>query len=514
MLQHSGSSPPLFEFREAPGPYSVGFQIVEQYDYSRVFREPIDALGAPYSGERARPLQTLIWYPAQANDAASMTVGDYWSLWTTETSFGRPVFSVRAREWRSAIQASLTKPLRAVAKAAPIEKRFPVVIYAPSFSSVAWENADLCEYLASHGYLVMASPNMGAMTRNMTVDLAGIHAQARDISFLVGYAASLPNTDMAGIGVVGFSWGGISNLFAAAADDRIRALVAFDGSLRYRPGLVHQGGVHPERMTIPLLYFAQGGLSLEEQAYFLSGCPSHAQGPNVLNAWTAGDLISVRMLGMTHGAFSSMFQRNEDVWQDFFDKELPGGQVADYGREDLMLGYAWTARYTRAFLDAYLKQDAAADDFLRRDPIDNGVPARVMAVQVRPAEEFNTGLRAFRACVAREGFERIGDICAAMRKECAHFELHEASLVAWAEELIDAWRLEQALAVLKLNVELHSTSSGAYSLLGRLYEMLAEPERALEHYQLALKRDRRNPTARRRSRVLELQSMERRARRA
>jgi hypothetical protein len=45
----------------------VGLNVVEQYDYSRVYRHSTDALGKPYSGERARPLQTLVWYPAQKN---------------------------------------------------------------------------------------------------------------------------------------------------------------------------------------------------------------------------------------------------------------------------------------------------------------------------------------------------------------------------------------------------------------------------------------------------------------
>jgi dienelactone hydrolase len=58
---------------------------------------------------------------------------------------------------------------------------FPVLIYAPSDSSVSWENADLCEYFSSHGYVVLASPSMGASTRDMTDDLDGINAQARDI---------------------------------------------------------------------------------------------------------------------------------------------------------------------------------------------------------------------------------------------------------------------------------------------------------------------------------------------
>jgi dienelactone hydrolase len=75
---------------------------------------------------------------------------------------------------------------------------------------------------------------------------------------------------MSAIAVAGFSWGGISNLFAAARDNRIDALVALDGSMRYYPGLVKQGDVHPEQMAIPLLFFAQGGVTLEDQERYLN----------------------------------------------------------------------------------------------------------------------------------------------------------------------------------------------------------------------------------------------------
>jgi dienelactone hydrolase len=154
------------------------------------------------------------------------------------------------------------------AQCSQLAGRFPVVvIYAPSLSSMAWENADLCEYLASHGYVVVASPDMGATSREMTVDLGGIDAQAQDISFLIGYAQTLPNTEMSEIAVAGFSWGGISNLFAAARDNRIDALVALDGSMRYFPGLVKAAtDVHPEQMAIPMLFFTQGPTSVLETA--------------------------------------------------------------------------------------------------------------------------------------------------------------------------------------------------------------------------------------------------------
>jgi hypothetical protein len=47
---------------------------------------------------------------------------------------------------------------------------------------------------------------------------------------------------------------------------RIDALVSMDGSMRYYPGLVKMAGdVHPERMTIPLLFF-----TAEDANFFFS----------------------------------------------------------------------------------------------------------------------------------------------------------------------------------------------------------------------------------------------------
>jgi hypothetical protein len=61
-------------------------------------------------------------------------------------------------------------------------------------------------YLASHSYVVIAGPDMGATTRSMTMDLEGVEAQARDISFLIGFARTLPDADVSELAVAGFSW--------------------------------------------------------------------------------------------------------------------------------------------------------------------------------------------------------------------------------------------------------------------------------------------------------------------
>jgi dienelactone hydrolase len=289
-----------------------------------------------------------------------MTVDDYVQLADTEIHFNAP--DEKENRWRSLLKTSFDIPLSAVREAKPAKGRYPVLIYAPGDSSVSWENADLCEYLASHGYVVLASPSMGVSTRNMTDDLDGINAQARDISFLITYARSLPDTDLSEVAVVSWSWGGISSLFASARDPRIDALVEMDGSVRYYPGLVQRAGdLHPERMTIPLLRFTRN-VSLEDLEND-DAPPADKVGPNVLNTWIHGDLLTVNMLGMAHPEFSSMFQRRKSA-QRFAEI-----QVADYEREDANTSYAWVALYTLNLLGAYLKHNASAKAFLDRPPL-------------------------------------------------------------------------------------------------------------------------------------------------
>ena len=353
------SSP--FKFTEEPGPHAVGLSVVDLRDASR-----------PFGNARSRLLQALVWYPAKTSASLPMTVGDYVRLTLTEPELHA--------KWMSRVGSSLATPLRANRDAAAAAGRYPVVIYAPSDSSVSWENADLCEYLASHGYVVIASPSMGARTRDMTDDLPGIEAQARDISFLIDYAKTLSNTDMSVVAVASFSWGGISDLFAAAKDDRIDALISLDGSKRYFPGLVKRAGyVHPEKLPIPLLAFTRGEITLETVASQLN-TPDNI-GPSVLNAWTHGDLLTVEMVAMAHQQFSSMLERRAT---HYLDDELPG-----YAWDEGSASYRWVARYTLWFLDAYLKHDAPSLARLKAAPATNGVPRHVMNASFRAANTAN-----------------------------------------------------------------------------------------------------------------------------
>lgn len=483
------AAPPLphFTFTQPAGPYAVGLKVVDQYDHSRVYRPRTDNLGQPVQGERARPLQTLVWYPATRTRASPVTVGDYVKLVDTETRFDKPDTTSR-KPWITRVDPYLKAPMWAVRNAPAASGHYPVVIYAPSLSSTSWENADLCEYLASHGYVVIASPSLGVSTREMSDDLAGANAQAADISFLIGYAQTLADADVSEVAVAGFSWGGLANLFAAARDNRIDALVALDGSLRYFPDLVQKAAdVNPGQMTLPLLYFTEGPLSIEKLAAY-KGLRQKA--PSVLNAWTHGDLLTVHMLGMVHLEFASMFDRNPVFWRGFHYV-----QKADYGPQDGMVSYGVVAQYTLKFLDAYLKHDALAMAYLKQTPARNGIPRHLVDSQFRAAQGMAPTLDAFRARLGRQGFAHASALYAEIRNKQPDFVLKEASMDAWGQALLLGGHDAESIAILKLNTEIYPRSTQAFESLGVAYAVAGKKQLALLSYRKALELDPGNTGA-------------------
>jgi hypothetical protein len=164
-----------FTFSNPPGPHAVGVKLVQQYDRTRLYKGRVDlATGEPVQGERARPIQTMVWYPA-ARGGKPVTFREYLEMSPTEDDFTRSAADVKrmtdqrvddnAGTRRDALLRDLARPMQAVRYARAESGKFPVVIYAPSYSAAAIENTDLCEYLASQGYIVLSSPSPPRRTR-------------------------------------------------------------------------------------------------------------------------------------------------------------------------------------------------------------------------------------------------------------------------------------------------------------------------------------------------------------
>jgi dienelactone hydrolase len=419
---------------------------------------------------------------------------DYVRLAATEENFGRgqaeieAITAVLVRGWYETeagpaqARTELAGVMRARRDAAPAPGKFPVVIYAPSFGASPAENVDLCEYLASQGYLVIASPSMGLRSRGMTDDLEGIETQAADIAFLISYAHTLPQADVRKFAVAGFSWGGIANVFAAAKDNRIKALVNLDGSVRYFPELVTAAKyVTPTSVSAPMLFVAARPQSLEQIA---------ARGKPVasfLNEMKYADFYKLTMHPMEHFAFSSEALR--------FMSEAA---FTPYSRADVNRAYGWTVTYVHRFLDAYLKDDQAAKQFLAAPPAKNGIPAYMAALEVRLKNARPPSRETLAMELAQRGFEHAHEAYKAMRGRDAKFELKETELNSWGYSLLRSHRTRSAIEIFKLATVLYPDSANTYDSLGEAYAEDNDKPRAIENYRRSLQLNPENRNAARR----------------
>lgn len=478
------SGAPNFTYPNAAGAHGVGLRIVQQYDRSRVFKDKTDLVsGAPVKGERARPIQTLIWYPANfANNAAPLRYHDYLRAAATEVEFersaadvGRRVESMLKEEYANLSDAEArretARPMRAVRDAAPAPGKFPVVIYAPGSSASAHDNADLCEYLASQGYLVLASASLGANTRGINVDLEGAEAQAADISFLAGYAQTLAQADAGQMAVIGYSFGGLANVLAAARDDRIGALVALDGSVRYFPAVVQAAAyATPERLALPMLYLG-GTPYTAELMNRIKQVPTYS----LMNQMKYSDLYNVTMHTMSHAAFQSESLRLG-----------PEQRFGEYSRDEAALAHGWMGRYVLAFLNAYLKGERPALDFLNNPPKNNGVPAHLLSVDVHRAQGAPPTLATLAGNFAKNRHTDLPGVFQGMVKAEPGFKPGERALISWGEPFLEQKRYREAVQIFALANTLYPESGRATFYLALAYDKNQDNALAIAAYRRVL----------------------------
>ena len=466
-----------FTFSNPPGRHGVGLKVVQQYDYTRQYKTRVDMrTGEPASGERARPIQALVWYPA-ARGGKPVSFRDYVATTATEDDFTLDAEAVKRQrdarieslfgKRRDAVLREFAKPMLAVRDAKPDAGKYPIVIYAPSFSASAMENSDLCELLASQGYIVLASASMGPHTRSMTSDLEGLETQAADIAWLIGHARSLPGADTERVAVVGFSWGGLSNVLAAAKDDRIKAIVSLDGSVRGFREFVDGGKdaakyVTPARVAIPMLFVGRRPPTIEE----LNRSEVDTRF-SFLNGLAYSDLTVVTMLPMKHMDFSSYSVR---VGRE--------GSFGDYTRAEIALAHSWAARYALRFLDAHIKGDAASLAFLNNTPAANGAPPHMILTDVRRnGGKTPPTLENFVARLGKEGFERAIALHQEFIAQGAGFKLGPNEIYGWGSELESLGRHAQAREIFRLGAHL---SPNEIFLVECLAEMQAKSGQTLE----------------------------------
>lgn len=195
-------SPQLWGALDA-GPHAVGYRSYFLQDAKRGYVFERRERGA-------RPVLVSLWYPAEPATGAPLPYREY----LTPPALSQfPVFRARLEAFlldtvsddlftrkhaqlepaqRAFLDALLAMPARARRDASPAPGRFPVVLYHSGAAGSYEDNSVLCEYLASHGYVVMTSAFQSADGVHVGNNYGGSGAAWADMTVLLAHAATLP----------------------------------------------------------------------------------------------------------------------------------------------------------------------------------------------------------------------------------------------------------------------------------------------------------------------------------
>jgi tetratricopeptide (TPR) repeat protein len=465
-----------------PGPNAVGFKVKLQYDHSRTFRTKKNFEGKPQTGPRARPIQTLVWYPAKkSSNSKPMIFEEYVNLLANELNFDPPNANAKQQSVQRYIQQRagafqvsdngtrrlLSMQTAAIRDAPPQEGKFPLLIYAPGSSGTAFENSVFCEYMASNGYIVAALPSMGAYARNASVDLTGFYAYMQDIEFVIGSMHDFPNVDPDRLAIAGFSMGGSAATLVQMRNTDIDAVVYFDTGIVF--DIV-------DSWFGPSNYYDVN--SLRAPQLYLTRSDSPGINTNFVDRIHYADTYSIMFdEGHRHADFIS---------EGIFAGLIPGYLTQDPPKDPKVL-FETVCTYAHHFLDGYLMKDPSQLKYLEQKPEDNALAANYFTIEVKKAGEAPP--RDFElASMVREqsSVDQLRQIFEKAKKNADVPVFRETTVNQLGYEFLFQGNSELAVQLFELNVQAFPKSANAYDSLSEAYDRAGKKDRAIESVRKAL----------------------------
>jgi len=337
------------------GPYPVGVTTTLFVDASRtdaVTKEP-------------RTLVTEIWYPA-TDETRSLPKNKFSDFipggvspvlgGLLRTAYKLSVDELNTRFWNSSVRDARVR-----------EGRFPLVIFSHGNRGLRFQNTFWCDYLASHGYVIVSADHTGnaavAIIKGKSILFQSTEREhsaqdrPRDVSFLLdqmtGWNSGADSRfagklDLTTVTAAGMSFGSFTAIKVADADPRFKAVVA----MAYAPTEGHTN------LTVPSL------LMLGEEDATI--------GPNgiaAIRANFAAHRGPAYLFGMKHGghySFTDMFKLNPT-----FGDGVGTGKRKDTGETitftNMETTYQMINSYTIAFLGYYVKGEHEFLPFLTKN---------------------------------------------------------------------------------------------------------------------------------------------------
>ncbi|MDC6384865.1 prolyl oligopeptidase family serine peptidase [Muricauda sp. SK9] len=470
------------------GKYNVGFRHYTISDSTRTYSRIYDYTKTTI----ARPISVSMWYPSGQNveGLEPLQVVDYFEILKKEEEWEH-LPNEQLLNWfyysnTPENQKHLEEKTTAYAKAEFGKGKFPLILYTPSYQASSIENFALCEYLASHGFVVMSGPSRGTDTRWFSSNNAKeMETQARDVEFLMKEAGKSPIVDHDKMAVMGFSFGGLSNIIVQNRNDNVKAIVSLDGTERYQYGLLNQSPffdaqkidvpyIHMAQKSIPEIVLKEDKIDAELNTKF-----------QLYDSISNGKSYRLKFHHLTHSHFSTLgvLFANRDPRQDKSDPEI-------------MESYKWVAVYALHFLEATLKNDKKALDFIENGPSDNGVPSRLVTQTIKQPKIREFNFQDFNDLASSQNYENLSQLYDSIVKNHPSFQMPEADLNTLGLQLVfNPNRSSQGIHVFKLATTLFPNSFNLYDSLAEGYLYLGDKEKAIQSFEKSLELNSQNQNA-------------------
>ena len=457
-----------------PGSYAVGFKTIEKYDYSRVFQPKTDYFGNIQEGERARPIQICIWYPAIADsDNWPMVYGEYVYPYPENENFINLLSNLQNRELQTLMTATGNRGVVADAMnggfaglrdAQAAEGQFPLLLYFPDLTGSYCEQAVLCEYLASRGFIVATTHSLGMSSLNPEPIPADLENMIRDKEFALAVMRDSPNWDQNKLAVLGTGIGGLGALNMQMRNTDVDAVVGMDSwyvMADHQDLTQHSPSFNFMRANAPIL-----------QIYGHNNTTDFS----MLDSLAYADRYSLDMLNFRPNEFAHYY-----MFSAMYSGELYSG--AQIYRDS----YKLVCQYAANFLDAILNNNESAQTIMQAAVADNGFDPELAQMTFKGGADLPPNQNQFTAILMSDQIDVAVELFNKFHGSNPNlvlFDENTANMLGY--QLLQQGRTADAIKVFVMNTEAYPASCNVWDSLSDAYLAAGDNDNALKCVRKAL----------------------------
>lgn len=461
------------------GRFTPGFQLIGASDASRSF-PAIDGKSVA-----RRPIRIYVWYPAKKSTDERLRLDDYVRM--AREDFRPAMLPVPLAEGIEAgnLKALLDSSAGAVRGAAAGPGKYPILVLGQGlFYESPLSHFVLCEFLASHGYVVATSPLLGTQYRLANLNVEDLETEVRDMEFVLATARALPFAEPDKIGIIGYDLGGMAGLVMSMRNPDVGCFLSLDSGIldRHDSGLPNSHPQYSEaRFRIPWMHMTQARLIRPEK--------ERSASPSLFERKAFGASYLVHVPTSNHGGFSS-----------YAALGITGAVPGYWGPSEIDPKPVHEAicRTSLAFFDCCLKQDGSGLEKLLLAGPSAGPEKPVLKVEWKKGRPAPPSEAELIHLIIEKGMSEAGPVIDRIRADHPGLHLIDESVLNWLGRHFLYWwgRKVEAIGIFELNASLCPGSWRAHDSLGGAYAEWGRREEAIRSYRKSLELNPENSNAR------------------